>query len=157
VFGVSGKTFPLYWEKISGGDPPEFFAQLFDKSNPGSGICPMISFLQSNKVFLALGSFDLRKSIDGLSIMVSDRLSQDPFSGHVFVFCNRKRTIIKLLCWDRNGFWLCQKRLEKQRFCWPSAEKEVMELGIRELSWLLDGLDLGKTKGHSEEKYSTIM
>ena len=58
------------------------------------------------RVYLALGATDMRKSIDGLSILVSQQLQLDPFAGHLFGFCNRSRTIIKLLYWDRNGFCL---------------------------------------------------
>ena len=73
-------------------------------------------FLQSSdlKVYLALGYTDMRKAINGLSIIVED-LNLDPFSGHLFVFCNRRRKILKILYWDTNGFCLWQKRLEKDR------------------------------------------
>jgi len=58
------------------------------------------------KVYLALGNTDMRKAINGLSILVQESMDIDPFSGHLFVFCNRKRNIIKILYWDRNGFCL---------------------------------------------------
>ena len=66
---------------------------------------------QNLKVFIALGSTDMRKSIDGLSILVSEKFNLDPFSGHLFVFSNRKQNIVKILYWDRNGFCLWHKRL----------------------------------------------
>ena len=71
------------------------------------------------RVYLALGATDMRKSIDGLSILVSQQLTLDPFAGHLFGFCNRSRTIIKLLYWDRNGFCLWHKRLERHVFRRP--------------------------------------
>lgn len=117
----------------------------------------MISIDAGPKVYLALEPTDMRKAIDGLSILVASRLALDPFSGHVFAFCNRARTIVKILLWDRNGFWLLQKRLEKQRFRWPSSEAEVMEMTKSELRWLLDGLDVSSLKGHSELHYSEIV
>lgn len=116
----------------------------------------MISPGSGTKVFLALGSTDMRKGIDGLSMLVSGHLSQDPFSGQVFAFCNRQRNSIKLLWWDRNGFWVLHKRLEQERFRWPRSEAEVMELTPRELAWLLDGLDPIHTKGHRKFEYSTV-
>lgn len=66
----------------------------------------MFSPTQNLKIYIALGSTDMRKSIDGLSILVSEKLNLDLFSGHMFVFCNRKQNILKILYWDRNGFCL---------------------------------------------------
>lgn len=73
-------------------------------------------FGQNLKVFLAPGATDLRKSINGLSILVENELELDLFSGYLFGFCNRTRTTIKLLYWDRNGFCLWMKHLEKDKF-----------------------------------------
>jgi len=116
----------------------------------------MITFDTAPKVYLALGNTDMRKSIDGLSILVAEHLSLDPFSGYLFAFSNRSRSIVKLLFWDRNGFWILQKRLEKGKFKWPSSESEVMELTKMELRWLIDGLDPLKQHGFPQLKYSTI-
>ena len=71
------------------------------------------------RVYIATGITDMRKSINGLSILVADQLELDPLSGHLFAFCNRKRDIIKIMYWDRNGFCLWHKRLERDRFRWP--------------------------------------
>ena len=90
------------------------------------------------KVYLALGDTDMRKSINGLSILVESSMDLDPFSGHLFVFCNRRRNILKVLSWNRNGFCLWHKRLEKHRFRWPRAESDVFQVGHRELLWLMD-------------------
>ncbi|KAB1443569.1 IS66 family insertion sequence element accessory protein TnpB [Desulfovibrio senegalensis] len=110
----------------------------------------------STRVYLVLGSTDLRKAIIGLSLLVSDIPEIDVFSGQLFVFCNKSRTLIKILCWDRNGFCLWQKRLEKYRFFWPECREHTLELGTRELSWLLEGLDPMQMQGHPSLKYSTI-
>jgi transposase len=83
----------------------------------------------SAQVFLVLGATDMRKAIDGLSVMVADQLAQDPLSGAYFVFINRSRTIVKVLYWDRNGFCLWQKRLERDRFRWPESEAESRSSG----------------------------
>lgn len=117
----------------------------------------MILLPSNLRVFLATGAMDMRKSINGLSIMVEGMLELDPFSGHLFAFCNRSKTIVKVLYWDRNGFCLWQKRLEKHRFKWPQSHDEVMEIGSRELSFLLDGVDIHLVKGHEELHYSSLI
>jgi len=71
----------------------------------------MLALSGGTKVFLAAGSTDLRRSIDGLALLVAAQLELDPLSGHLFVFCNRRRTIVKVLYWDRNGFCLWQNHL----------------------------------------------
>ena len=109
------------------------------------------------RIYLAVGSTDMRKAINGLSIVVQEQMEQDPFSGHLFVFCNRRRTIIKILYWDRNGFALWQKRLEKHFFSWPKSAKQVLQIEPRELSWLLDGLKIDQIKGYKELSYKTVI
>ena len=94
------------------------------------------------KVFLAVGVTDLRKSINGLSALVEEEMSLNPFKGALFGFCNRKRDLIKLLYWDRNGFALWMKRLEKDHFPWPNTQDSRLDITGRELRWLLDGLTL---------------
>lgn len=110
---------------------------------------------QEIKTYLALGDTDMRKSIDGLSILVKENMSLDPLSGHLFVFCNRRRNILKILYWDRNGFCLYQKRLEKHFFRWPESESEVMKISHRELMWLMEGLEL-KQSAHEKLSYATV-
>jgi transposase len=107
-------------------------------------------------VNLVLGVTDMRKSINGLSLVVADHLERDVFSGHLFVFCNQSKTIIKILYWDRNGFCLWQKRLERHRFYWPTSEQDVLEMEPRQLHWLLDGLDLKQFFGHPELNFSNL-
>ena len=68
------------------------------------------------RVFPATGHTDRRKSINGLSVLVAQRLEKDPLSGHLFAFCNKRRNMVKILYWDRNGFCLWHKRLEKKFF-----------------------------------------
>lgn len=119
-----------------------------------------MNFLPSStKVYLSPGATDMRKSINGLSILVEDQLQGDPFSGHLYVFCNRRKQILKILYWDRNGFCLWQKRLEKDRFPWPTTAEEVLEIGERELNWLLEGLDIApvQASAHDALNYSTLV
>ncbi len=115
-------------------------------------------FLSSSdlKVYLALGYTDMRKAINGLSIVV-EQLELDPFSGHLFVFCNRRRKILKILYWQTNGFCMWQKRVEKQTFKWPKTEAEVLQVGQRQLRWLLDGLKLTQRSAHRQLHYETVL
>ncbi len=108
----------------------------------------------SGKVYLAVGSTDMRKAINGLSIMVEQAMDLNPFSGDLFVFCNRKRTIIKILYWDHNGFCLWHKRLEEHRFKWPDTGEETIMIGAEQLGWLLAGLDYASA--HQQLRYSVM-
>jgi transposase len=104
------------------------------------------------QVYLAIGATDMRKSINTLSILVEQAMGLNPFSGDLFVFCNRNQTILKILYWQGNGFCLWQKRLEKDRFFWPKSADEVVRIGRQELQWLLAGLDFASA--HKQLKYS---
>ncbi|MBI5896318.1 MAG: IS66 family insertion sequence element accessory protein TnpB [Desulfobacterales bacterium] len=106
------------------------------------------------RVYLAVGYTDMRKAINGLSILVEQAMELNPFSGDLFVFCNRCRTIIKILYWDHNGFCLWHKRLEKHRFKWPLVPEEVVAIDARQLNWLLAGLDF--TSAHERLHYSAV-
>ena len=117
----------------------------------------MLFTSHSVRAYIATGVTDMRKSINGLSLLVADRLALDPLSGHLFSFCNRKRDIVKILYWDRNGFCLWQKRLEKDRFQWPASEDEVLALQGYELTWLLDGLSLVQHEAHRPLSYATVV
>jgi len=116
----------------------------------------MIGLGRQTRVYLALGATDMRKSIDGLSILVSDYLDHDPFSGHVFAFCNRRRNLVKVLYWDRNGFCLWCKRLEQDRFVWPVEKDEVKQVDMRRFSWLLDGLSMEQKQAHKQREFSLV-
>lgn len=105
----------------------------------------MLTFGPGTRVFVALGITDMRKSFDTLSELVRSTLGEDPLSGHVFVFCNRGRNRIKLLVFDRGGFWLVARRLERGTFAWPKAsarDARRLEMRASELAALLDGIDL---------------
>ncbi len=105
------------------------------------------------RVFLALGATDMRKSINGLSLLVEEQFELDLFSGSFFAFCNRKRDMLKILYWSRNGFCIWMKRLEEDVFRWPESEAEVMEIPKPALEWLLNGLDL--SQAHRQLHYSS--
>lgn len=94
------------------------------------------------RVYIALGTTDMRKSINGLSLLVEEHFELDLFSGSLFAFCNRKRDIVKILYWANNGFCIWMKRLEEDVFRWPDSEDDVIEVNREALGWLLHGLDL---------------
>ena len=90
----------------------------------------------------------MRKGYDGLYAMVWGYLKEDPLSGHLFVFSNRNRSRIKILCWDGSGLWLCSKRLEKGRFSWPEtpgADGKIA-LSSTEFAMLTGGIDLTRSR-----------
>jgi transposase len=110
----------------------------------------MLSPCDGMSVYLACGSTDLRKSIDGLAALVSQVFGHDLFSHSLFVFCNRGRDKLKILYWDHNGFWLYYRRLERGRFHWPQeAGQQTLTLSRRQLQWLLDGLTLEQPQAHA--------
>jgi len=109
-------------------------------------------------VYLCRAVVDMRKSINGLSVLVEEELSLDPFHPALFVFCNRRRDKIKVLYWERTGFVLWYKRLEKHRFAWSlPGQTDVVELTGRELNWLLDGIDVFAIKPHEELSFETVL
>jgi transposase len=101
----------------------------------------MLNLADIKQVYLATGSTDLRKSIDGLSAIVCQVFELDPFLPSLFVFCNRKKDKLKILHWD-NGFWLYYRRLEQQTFRWPMQENEALCISMDELAWLLKGYEV---------------
>lgn len=117
----------------------------------------MIILAAHTQVYLAAGATDMRKQIDGLAALVVDVLEADPFSSHVFVFCNRGRDKLKILFWHTNGFWLWYRRLERERFWWPSAQSEgPVKLSVRELAWLLEGLDPHRVAAHKGADFDLL-
>jgi len=119
----------------------------------------MLSDSGHGKVYLACGATDLRKSIDSLAALVQAGFELDPFSDAWFVFCNKGRDKIKLLRWDHHpraawvpGFWLYYRRLERGRFQWPktaaTSREHTQVIDRRQLTWLLDGLNLEQKRAH---------
>jgi len=104
-------------------------------------------------VYLHRDAVDFRKNINGLASLVEHELGLDAFAQAVFVFGNRRRDRIKILGWDRNGFWLLQKRLEGARFVWPVKDSMVASLTVQQLHWLLEGIDLAAMRGHAAVSY----
>lgn len=100
----------------------------------------MLALTAATRIYLYRGAADMRKSFDGLSGLVREQLDEDPLSGALFVFCNRRRTMVKLLYWDRDGLALWYKRLEKGTFRVPKFGVGPAEIDRRSLSLLLEGV-----------------
>lgn len=93
------------------------------------------------RIFLRPGTTNMRTGRESLLHVISDLMKKDPFSGAVFMFCNSQRKLLKLIWWDRNGFWIAQKTLEKGRWPWPDTYEEAKEISLEEITMLLKGID----------------
>jgi transposase len=105
----------------------------------------MLSFSGSLKIFVLLESCDMRKGFNGLYGMVSTNFGEDPKSGALFVFTNRRHTRIKILYFDGSGLWLLTKRLERGTFSWPKpgqTDSPKLKLTPEAFAMLTDGIDL---------------
>jgi transposase len=114
----------------------------------------MFPELAEIKIYLRPGHTDMRKAVNGLSAIIVDLMESDPLSGSLFLFCNRERKLLKAVWWDKNGFCLWQKRLEKHKFPWPVSEAAARELSMDELAMLLKGIDFWKA--HTPVNYSKV-
>jgi len=109
----------------------------------------MIQLTAHMRILVAIEPADFRKGIDGLARLCHEQLSQDPFKGTLFVFRNRRATSVKILVYDGQGFWLCQKRLSKGRFPrWPNSSTALARtLQAHQLTVLLSGGDPNAAQG----------
>jgi transposase len=114
----------------------------------------MIFKTSETRVYIALGATDMRKSINGLSLLVENQFELDLFAGDLFAFCNRRRDLVKILYWQDNGFCIWMKRLEEDIFRWPDSVEEVLEVDRVALEWLLHGLDLNHA--HQRLPYTSV-
>ena len=117
-------------------------------------------------IYLAQEPVDFRLGINGLSVLVEATLKYDPFSRNLFCFVNKRKNQIKVLYWQRSGFCLWQKRLEEEKFKWPThlaplrsetACPPVVSLNEEQFFWLLEGLDLKHLKPHRALEYRTVL
>lgn len=109
------------------------------------------------QVYLCREPVDMRKAMDGLALLVQEAMELDPFSAAAFVFCNRARDKVKILVWERNGFVVWYKRLERDRFKWPDCdERDRLALTGQQLNWLLDGLDIARMQPHKALHYQSV-
>ncbi|HHV7521227.1 TPA: IS66 family insertion sequence element accessory protein TnpB [Burkholderia orbicola] len=113
----------------------------------------MLRFADDLRVYLYREPIDFRCGINTLAALVEDSMQMDPLARAVYAFHNRKCDRIKLLLYDRTGFWLLLRRLEEDRFVWPRRHQEVIELTTQQLHWLLDGIDIDALCRHPVRHY----
>ena len=108
----------------------------------------MLTIPRAVRIFLSSGAQDMRKSIDGLMAIVEAELQEDAYSGHLFVFVSRRGDRVKILTWDKGGFVLIYKRLERGQFKLPHMTPATMavEIDATQLAMLLDGIDFGRVR-----------
>lgn len=113
----------------------------------------MLRFANDLRVYLYREPVDFRCGINTLAVLVEESMRLNPLDGAVYAFRNRKCDRIKLLLYERTGFWLLLRRLEEDRFVWPRRDEDVIELTIQQLHWLLDGIDIDALRRHPARRY----
>ena len=116
----------------------------------------MLSWPPTVKIFLGADPTDMRKGFDSLAHLVESSMALDPFSGHLFVFRSRRGDRIKILYWDKDGYALWYKRLEKGCFRFPATEAEGVEVKAADLMMILDGVDLGSVRRQRRYSRETV-
>ena len=117
----------------------------------------MLDIRKVKAVYLACGVTYLRKSIDGLSLIIQESFNLDLLSNSLFVFCNRDKSKLKILHWEYNGFRLYYRRLSRGRFNWAMTQDEVIKIDINEFKWVLDGYKARCGKRFSEVKERLVI
>ena len=114
----------------------------------------MKMFVDVGTIYLHRDIVDFRKSINGLVLIVEQEMQLSPFADALFVFCNKARDKVKVVYWDRSGFCLWYKRLEKERFKWPrKGQSSIMSLSEDQWCWLLSGYDI---EGHQSLQFASL-
>ncbi len=120
----------------------------------------MLSWPPTVRIFLCSGATDMRKGFDSLAHLVESSLTLDPLSGHLFVFRSRRGDRMKILWWDRDGYCLWYKRLERGSFRFPAAstadESKGVEVKAADLMMILDGVDLGSVRRQRRYSRETV-
>lgn len=117
----------------------------------------MRSLKEFVSVYIHRDPVDMRKGINGLSALVEMASMGDLMGPHLFVFSGRRRDSVKILYFDRSGYCLWQKRLERERFVWPKRDaSEVVQVTPAQLEWLLQGYDVWKMRPHAELKFERV-
>ena len=105
-------------------------------------------FTGTDRIYIACGKTDLRKGIDGLAAIVQQQFQLDPFTNTLFLFCGGRRDRMKGLYWEKDGFILLYKRLERGAFQWPRKVSDVKALTPQQYRWLMEGLSVEQPKAH---------
>ncbi|WP_435274016.1 IS66 family insertion sequence element accessory protein TnpB [Psychrobium sp. nBUS_13] len=117
----------------------------------------MKMFIQPSAVYLHRDPVAFRKQIDGLAAIVELTMKESLSSGALFVFCSKQRNKLKLLYWDKTGFCLWYKRLEKDKFKWPKKhEPTAIKIDEEQLLWLLRGFDISAIKPHRYIEFDSV-
>lgn len=117
----------------------------------------MKSLSQFNEILLGTFPVDFRKGIRSLAALVESEYGARVFSGTLFLFTNKHKDSIKILYWDKTGFALWQKILDREKFKWPkNVACRTLPITTHELEWLLEGIDLAKIKRHKYLEYSRL-
>ena len=118
----------------------------------------MRSYKEFGEIYLHRGYVDFRKGINGLSYIVESSMKLQAFSESLFLFTNKRRNRLKILYWDKTGFALWMKHLDKAKFKWPNRlTEDVLRLNHEEVDWLLRGLDFTKIQGHEALEYDSVI
>ncbi len=114
-------------------------------------------FINASAVYLHRESVDFRKHIDGLAAIAELSMKQSLSSGALFVFCSKQRNKLKYLYWDKTGFCLWYKRLEKDKFKWPKKHSSTtIKINEEQLHWLLRGVDISAIKPHKNIEFDSV-
>jgi len=106
----------------------------------------MLGMDAATRIFVATGNTDMRLGFQGLYALVIGRLQQNPRSGHLFLFANKRRDRMKIFFFDTNSLWVCARRMEKGRLHWPVSEDGRVQLSREEFALLIGGIDLTQTQ-----------
>jgi len=112
----------------------------------------MLHFDDTARVFIKPGTTDMRKSINGLIPIIQTQMKLNPMDASYYIFCNKTRHLLKMLYWDKTGFALWHKRLEKAKFPWPESISQAKQISPEQVRWLLQGIDF--FRAHEELKFS---
>ena len=116
----------------------------------------MLGLGAATRIYVATGATDMRLSFDGLYALVVGQLQQDPRTGHLFLFANKRRDRMKILFFDGSSLWVCARRMEQGRLHWPSSEEGRMQLSREEFALLIGGIDLSATRKRKWYRKSVV-
>ena len=116
----------------------------------------MLGLGAATRIYVATGATDMRLGFDGLYALVVGQLQQDPRTGHLFLFANKRRDRMRILFFDGSSLWVCARRMEQGRLRWPSSEEGRMQLSREEFALLIGGIDLSATRKRKWYRKSVV-
>lgn len=114
-------------------------------------------FTGTERIYVACGYTDLRKSIDGLALIVQKNFELDPYANSLFLFCGKRSDRIKALYWEGDGFVLLYKRLERGRFQWPRTKEQALKVSGQQFRWLMEGLAIEQPKALKHDGFHHLL